>query len=161
MPYELDEVVVTGTRTVTMTDQEIQHIINGFNQGQEGTVQGGDGSAGGGGGETTDAPPTLAEIAPPTLEEILAAIRNFIASVSELDSVGNRDASTRFERNEQNQTTITLGSGEVAYFDNSTGSYWFDQNGNGTFETQFWIGTDGVWYDINNDGARDTLLSGV
>ena len=149
MADELDEVVVTGTRRPTMSDQEIQDIIDQYNQGQAGA-----GGGGGGGGQATD--PTDP---PPTLEEILADIRDFIASVSELDSVGNRDANTRFERNEQTQTAINAGN-DVVYFDSSTQSYWFDQNGNGTFETQFWIGTDGLWYDINNDGSRDTLLSG-
>ncbi len=147
---ELDDVVVTGKKVERMSLQEVQDIIDEYNQGQ---IPTGGGGSGGGGGAADDPPPTL--------EEILAAIRDFIATVSELDSVGNRDANTRFDRNENTQTPITLENGETVYFDGSTQSYWFDQNGNGTFETQFWIGSDGVWYDINNDGMRDTLLSGI
>ena len=149
---EIDDVIVTGKRPEKMSMQEIQDIIDDYNQSQSG----GGGGGGGGDGDGGYSPDPSA-----TLAEILAAIRDFIASVSELDSVGNRDAETRFERNEQTQTPITLDNGDVVYFDNDTQSYWFDQNGNGTFETQFWIGTEGVWYDINNDGLRDTLLSGI
>jgi hypothetical protein len=149
MTYVLPGPVVTGTRKPTMSDEEIEGIIDQYNQGE------GEGGAGEGGGGQ----PTVRIGPPPDLVEILSVIRDFIASVSELDSVGNRDANTRFGRNDQNQTAIMVGN-DVVYFDSSTQSYWFDQNGNGTFETQFWIGSDGLWYDINNDGSRDTLLWG-
>ena len=47
--------------------------------------------------------------------------------------------------------------GITVYVDN--GSYWFDANGSGTIETQFWIDEGGtVWYDINNNGAGDTIV---
>ena len=149
---DIGEIVVTGPKKKKpMSDEEMQAIIDGYNQDQAGSG-GNEGAGSGNDGQTADPAPSLAEI--------MDGIRAFVASLSELDSVGNRDANTRFERNETDQTTIDLGDGNVAYFDNSTGSYWFDQNGNGTVETRFWIGTDGVWYDINNDGAPDILLSG-
>lgn len=150
MADELDEVVVTGTRRPTMSDQEIQDIIDQYNQGQ-----GGVGGGGGGGGQATD--PTDP---PPTMEEILAAIRDFIASVSELDSVGSRDANSRFDRDPGNQTTSVLGDGTVIYQDSRTGSFWVDINGNGTVETEFWNFDGVIWYDIDNNGDPDTIVSG-
>lgn len=75
----------------------------------------------------------------------------------QLDSVGDRDAHTRYIQDDH--LNFKVGDRTI-YFDQNTESYWFDSNGNGTIETQFWIDSSGtVWYDINNDGNGDTIVN--
>lgn len=89
---------------------------------------------------------------------ILSTLRDFIASMWNLDAVGGRDAESRFDWDPGHVTSELWGDNEV-FRDDRTGNYWFDQNGNGTVETQFGIDNQGrIWYDLNNDGSLDTIV---
>jgi hypothetical protein len=140
----VDDVVVTGPRKETMTQDEIQQIIDSLDNG------GGSGQSGGGGGVSGG---LLGSIFHWLTGDAGNAIKSWLESLGDsATDLAKRDDASTFNRSQVQAWSDSNGNqGYIA----SDGSLWLDRNGNGQPETHVqWINGE-LWQDTDFNGTWD------